>query len=72
MASKITQQQIQEIIAKYDPRAITIGVLGGHSALDVCQGVKKFGFKTLVIAQKGREKTYTDYYRVRSFWDASS
>ncbi len=68
---KITQQQIQEIVAKYDPRKITIGVLGGHSALDVCQGVKKFGFRTLVIAQKGREKTYTDYYRVRSFWDVT-
>ena len=70
--TKITQKQIQEIVAKYDPRKITIGVLGGHSALDVCQGVKKFGFKTLVVAQKGREKTYTDYYRVRSFWDATT
>lgn len=69
MASKITQKHIQELVAKYDPRKITIGVLGGHSALDVCQGVKKFGFKTLVIAQKGREKTYTQYYKVRSFWE---
>lgn len=69
MTAKITQQQIQELVATYDPRKITIGVLGGHSALDVCAGVKKFGFKTLVIAQKGREKTYTDYYRVRSFWE---
>ncbi len=69
MASKITQKHIQELVAKYDPRKITIGVLGGHSALDVCQGVKKFGFKTLVIAQKGREKTYTEYYKVRSFWE---
>lgn len=70
MASKLTQKHIQELVAKYDPQNITIGVLGGHSALDVCQGVKKFGFKTLVIAQKGREKTYTEYYRVRAFSDA--
>ncbi len=67
MPSKLTQKHIQELVATYDPRKITIGVLGGHSALDVCQGVKKFGFKTLVIAQKGREKTYTEYYKVRSF-----
>lgn len=68
---RITQKHIQELVAKYDPAKITIGVLGGHSALDVCAGVKKFGFKTLVIAQKGREKTYTDYYRVRGFMDAT-
>lgn len=72
MASKITQKHIQELVAKYDPSKITIGVLGGHSALDVCHGVKKFGFKTLVIAQKGREKTYTEYYKVRSFWEKPS
>lgn len=41
----------------------TIAVLGSHSALDVCRGAKDEGFKTLVIAQKGREKTYTDYYK---------
>jgi len=41
----------------------TIAVLGSHSALDVCRGAKDEGFKTLVIAQKGREKTYQDYYK---------
>lgn len=41
----------------------TIAVLGSHSALDVCRGAKDEGFKTLVIAQKGREKTYTQYYK---------
>ena len=42
---------------------VTISVLGSHSALDVCRGAKDEGFRTLVITQKGREKTYTDYYR---------
>lgn len=69
MAPKITQKHIQELVAKYDPREITIGVLGGHSALDVCHGVKRFGFKTLVVAQKGREKTYSEYYRTRPMWE---
>ncbi len=42
--------------------SITIAVLGSHSALDVCRGAKDEGFKTLVVAQKGREKTYNYYY----------
>lgn len=40
----------------------TIAVLGSHSALDVCLGAKELGFKTLVIVQKGRDKTYSEYY----------
>src|SRR5258708_28911301 len=41
----------------------TIATLGSHSALDVSRGAKDEGFKTLVIAQKGREKTYDHYYK---------
>lgn len=40
----------------------TIATLGSHSALDVCRGAKDHGFHTLVIAQRGREKTYSQYY----------
>lgn len=43
----------------------SIATLGSHSALDVCEGAKREGFKTLVIAQRGREKTYMGYYRAR-------
>ena len=39
----------------------TISTLGSHSALDVSEGAKKEGYDTLVIAQKGREKTYLNY-----------
>ncbi|MBI2018820.1 DUF1297 domain-containing protein [Candidatus Daviesbacteria bacterium] len=41
----------------------TIAVLGSHSALDVCRGAKDLGFKTLVVVQKGRDKTYAKYYK---------
>lgn len=41
----------------------TIAVLGSHSALDICRGAKDLGFKTLVIVQKGRDKTYAKYYK---------
>jgi len=43
----------------------TIAVLGSHSALEVCFGAKKLGFKTLVIVEKGRDKTYANYYKSR-------
>jgi 5-formaminoimidazole-4-carboxamide-1-(beta)-D-ribofuranosyl 5'-monophosphate synthetase len=61
----IEQSQIQKLISSYDAKNITIGVLGGHSGLDVSRGAKKHGFKTLAVCQKGREKTYTKYYKTR-------
>ena len=41
---------------------IHVGTLGGHSALEIGSGAKKQGLKTVVVCQKGREKTYTEYY----------
>ncbi len=40
-----------------------IAVLGSHSALDVCRGAKDEGFKTLVVVEPGRDKTYSTYYK---------
>jgi 5-formaminoimidazole-4-carboxamide-1-(beta)-D-ribofuranosyl 5'-monophosphate synthetase len=61
----IERNKIQNLINSYDKNNITIGVLGGHSALDVCRGAKKYGFKTIAVCQKGREKTYTKYYKTK-------
>jgi 5-formaminoimidazole-4-carboxamide-1-(beta)-D-ribofuranosyl 5'-monophosphate synthetase len=63
--SMIERKRIQDLVASYNARKITIGVLGGHSALDVCRGAKKHGFRTLAVCQKKREKTYTTYYKTR-------
>ena len=41
----------------------TISVIGSHSALDVCRGAKDEGFRTLVIVEKGRDKTYAKYFK---------
>jgi 5-formaminoimidazole-4-carboxamide-1-(beta)-D-ribofuranosyl 5'-monophosphate synthetase len=56
-------KKIEEIVDGYNPRKIKIGVLGSHSALEVAHGAKQEKFETVVICQKGREKTYTKYYR---------
>ena len=47
----------------------TISTLGSHSALDVCEGAKAEGFKSLVVAQRGREKTYLGQYKTRKRGD---
>lgn len=59
----ISQKDAQDILNKYELRNLHVGVLGGHSALDVCRGAKDYGFKTLVVCERGREKTYTKYFR---------
>ena len=61
----ITQKQLQGVLDKYDKSKLTIGTLGGHSALDVCRGAKDEGLRTVVVCQNGREKTYEKYYRTR-------
>lgn len=61
----IDKKNIEDILSNYDLNNITIGVLGGHSALDVCSGAKKLGFKTVAVCQKGRDKTYSQYYKTR-------
>lgn len=40
----------------------SISTLGSHSALDICLGAKKQGFRTIVVAKRGREKTYANYF----------
>ena len=58
----IARSEIEEVLVDYDLDKVIVGVLGSHSALDVCDGAKEEGFKTLVIAEKGREELYTKYF----------
>ena len=55
--------KIKQVIKNYNPKEIRIGVLGSHSALEIASGAKQEGLETVVVCQKGREKTYTKYYR---------
>ncbi len=56
------KDQIIDVLKGYDPKKVRIGVLGSHSALEVGAGAREEGFETVVVCQKGREKTYTKYY----------
>lgn len=62
----IAQEEIKEVLGEYNLNEVTMGVLGSHSALDICRGAKDMGFRTLVVCQKGREKTYDRYYRTEN------
>lgn len=59
----IQKEQIKDVLEGYDRQNIAIGTLGGHSALDICRGAKDLGMKTVVVCQRGREKTYVFYYK---------
>jgi 5-formaminoimidazole-4-carboxamide-1-(beta)-D-ribofuranosyl 5'-monophosphate synthetase len=56
---------VLEALSRYDARKLTVGALGSHSALDVADGAAEEGFRTLVVAQQGRERTYARYFRAR-------
>jgi len=55
--------RVHKILSGYDPANIKIGVLGSHSALEVAHGARQEDFETVVVCQKGREKTYAKYYK---------
>ena len=56
------KKEIEQIVNSYETQSIHIGVLGSHSALEIASGARQEGFQTVVVCQKGREKTYTKYY----------
>jgi 5-formaminoimidazole-4-carboxamide-1-(beta)-D-ribofuranosyl 5'-monophosphate synthetase len=56
-------EKIKQTIDNYDLKSVRVGVLGSHSALEIASGAKQEGFETVVVCQKGRDKTYTKYYK---------
>lgn len=61
----IEPKEITEVLSEYDLSKTTIGVLASHSALDVCEGAVEEGFRTYAVCEKGREKTYTQYFKAQ-------
>jgi 5-formaminoimidazole-4-carboxamide-1-(beta)-D-ribofuranosyl 5'-monophosphate synthetase len=60
----IGQQQIASIVDRYDLRNVTIATIGSHSALEVMDGAKDEGLKTVCICQKGRDLPYRRFKRL--------
>ena len=61
----IDRNEITSILDEYETDNVKIGLVGSHSALDVCDGAIEEGFRTHLVCQAGREKTYTEYFRAK-------
>jgi len=61
----IDREQILGELERYDLKKAKIGVVASHSALDTCDGAVSEGFRTVAICQKGREKTFANYFRAQ-------
>ncbi len=61
----IEKSEISEILQDYDRMKLRIGMTASHSALDICDGAIEEGFPTVAYCQKGREKTYSKYFKTR-------
>lgn len=60
----LARSEIDAVVGAYAPKP-TVGTIGSHSALDIADGAVSEGLTTLVLAQRGRERTYSEYYRTR-------
>ena len=58
----IARTEIHALVERY-PATPTIASVGSHSAVDICDGAAAEGLPNLVIAQAGREQTYSRYFR---------
>jgi 5-formaminoimidazole-4-carboxamide-1-(beta)-D-ribofuranosyl 5'-monophosphate synthetase len=59
----ITQGRIAKVLEDYDLDRAKVGMIASHSALDVCDGAKDEGFETVAVCQRGRHRTYSNYFR---------
>ncbi len=58
----ISREEIRAVVERY-PRSLVVATVGSHAALDVADGAVTEGFPSLVLAQEGRESTYSRYFR---------
>ncbi len=67
----IDRKKVLAVLEKYDLEEAKVGVLGSHSALDVCDGATEEGFKTIAVCQEGRDLTYSKYFKAHRNIDGS-
>jgi len=54
---------VQDIARGYDRKSVKIGFIASHSALDVADGAVEEGMRSIAFCQKGRERTYSVYFK---------
>jgi 5-formaminoimidazole-4-carboxamide-1-(beta)-D-ribofuranosyl 5'-monophosphate synthetase len=58
-------EHVTQALRGYDRSQLTLASIGSHSALEVAYGARAQGLRNLVITASGRERTYTEHFRVR-------
>ena len=61
----IGKDEIAGMIEDYDRLKLRVGMTASHSALDICDGAIEEGFPTVAYCQKGRDKTYSEYFKTQ-------
>jgi len=61
----IERNAVVRVLDGYDLSSIRIATIASHSALDLCDGAAEEGFRTIAVAEKGREAPYARYFRAR-------
>ena len=54
----IPKTEINNILADYDSKKITVGTIGSHSALNIFKGAKEEGFNTVCVCKKESKIVY--------------
>ena len=60
----ISPQSIASVVDQYNPKDVTVGTIGSHSALEIMDGAKDENMKTVCICQKGRDLPYRRFKRL--------
>jgi 5-formaminoimidazole-4-carboxamide-1-(beta)-D-ribofuranosyl 5'-monophosphate synthetase len=58
----IERKAMQEAVEAYDARDLALSCIASHSGLDVYDGAVDEGFRSIAVAQKGRESVYKESF----------
>ena len=61
----INRDEVLANLKRYDLKKAKVGVVASHSALDTCDGAVSEGFRTVAVSQKGRERTFANYFKTQ-------
>jgi 5-formaminoimidazole-4-carboxamide-1-(beta)-D-ribofuranosyl 5'-monophosphate synthetase len=57
---------VAAVLAGYDANRLTLCSIGSHSALDVAAGAAAAGLRNLIVTERGRDRTYAEFYARRT------
>ncbi len=59
----ISRKAMQDAAERYDPKALALACVASHSGLDVYDGAVDEGYRSIAVAQKGRDDVYGRYFK---------